>query len=53
MTGRWKPLNVVTKKVFNYYDSLHSNVETSCTTVFIVDLCRDRDNHRYAVFTYS
>ena len=49
-----KPLNVVMKKVFNY-DSLHSNVATICslTAIAIVDLCRDRDNHRYDVFTHS
>ena len=47
-----KPLNVVMKKVFNY-DSLHSNVDDICTATTIVDLCRDRDNHRYDVFTHS
>ena len=40
------------KKVFNY-DSLHSNVDTICTATAIVDLCRDRDNHRYDVFIHS
>ena len=47
-----KPLNVVMKKVFNY-DSLHSNVDTMYTATAIVDLCRDRDNQRYDVFTHS
>ena len=47
-----KPLNVIMKKVFNY-DSLHSNVDTICTATTIVDLCRDRDNYRYDVFTHS
>ena len=48
MHGWKKPLNVVMKKVFNY-DSLHSNVDAKT----IVNLCRDRDNHRYDVFTHS
>ena len=47
-----KLLNVVMKKVFNC-DILHSNVDTICTGTSIVDLCRDRDNHRYDVFTHS
>ena len=47
-----KPLNVVMKKVLNY-DSLHSNVDTICTATAIVDICRDRDNQRYDVFTLS
>ena len=47
-----KPLNVVMKKVYNY-DSLHSNVDDICTATALVDLCRDRDNHRYDVFTHS
>ena len=45
-----KPLNVVMKKVFNY-DSLHSNVDDIFTATTIVDFCRDRDNHRYDVFS--
>ena len=45
-----KPCNVVEKKVFKY-DSLHSNIDTVCTATAIVDLCQDRDNHRYDVFT--
>ena len=44
--------NVVMKKVYNY-DSLHSNVDDICTATALVDLCRDRDNHRYDVFTQS
>ena len=40
------------EKVFNY-DSLHSNVDTICTATAIIDLCRDRDNHRYDVFIHS
>ena len=47
-----KPLNVVMKKVY-IYDSLHSNVDDICTATALVDLCRDRDNHRYDVFTHS
>ena len=47
-----KPLNVLMKKVYNYA-SLHSNVDDICTATAIVDLCRDRDNHRYDVFTHS
>ena len=47
-----KPLNVVMKNVF-IYDSLHSNVDDICIATAIVDLCRDRDNHRYDVFTHS
>ena len=44
-----KPLNVLMKKVYNYA-SLHSNVDDICTATALVDLCRDRDNHRYDVF---
>ena len=47
-----KPLNVLMKKVYNYA-SLHSNVDDICTATALVDLCRDRDNHRYDVFTHS
>ena len=47
-----KPLNVLMKKVYNYA-SLHSNVDDICTATAIVDLFRDRDNHRYDVFTHS
>ena len=47
-----KPLNVLMKKVYNYA-SLHSNVDDICTATAIVDLCRDRDNHRYDVITHS
>ena len=47
-----KPLNVVMKKVV-IYDNLHSNVDDICTATAIVDLCRDRDNHRYDVFIHS
>ena len=43
-----KSLNIVLTKVFNY-DSLHLNVDTICTATAIVDLCQDRDNHRYDV----
>ena len=46
-----KPLNVVMKMVI--YDSLHSNVDDICTATALVDLCRDRDNYRYDVFTHS
>ena len=47
-----KPLNVLMKKVFNY-DSLHSNVDDICIAITaIVDLCQDRDNHRYDVFKH-
>ena len=47
-----RPLNVVMKKDFNY-DSLHSNVDDISTETAIVDSCRDRDNHKYDVFTHS
>ena len=47
-----KPLTVLMKKVYNYA-SLHSNVDDICTATALVDLCRDRDNHRYDVFTHS
>ena len=40
------------KKVI-IYDSIHSNVDDICTATAIVDLCRDRDNHRCDVFTHS
>ena len=44
--------NLCTKKVFNY-DSLQSNVDVICIPTAIVDLCRDKDNRRYDVFTHS
>ena len=45
-------MNYMNRRVFNY-DSLHSNVETSCTETAIVDICRDKDNYIYDVFTHS
>ena len=50
--GWKKPLNVVRKKVF-IYDSLYLNVDSICIATAIVELCRDRDNHRYDVLTHS
>ena len=47
-----KPLNIVMKKVYAY-DSLHTDVDIRCTANAIVDLCQDRDNQRYDVFTSS
>ena len=35
------------------YDKLHTDVDIQCTANAIVDLCQDRDNHRYDVFTCS
>ena len=35
------------------YDKLHTDVDIQCTANAIVDLCQDRDNHRYDVFTSS
>ena len=47
-----KPLNIVMQKVYAY-DKLHTDVDIQCTANAIVDLCQDRDNHRYDVFTSS
>ena len=44
--------NIVMKKV-NAYDSLQPDVDIQCTANAIVDLCQDRDNQRYDVFTSS
>ena len=35
------------------YDKLNTDVDIQCTANAIVDLCQDRDNHRYDVFTSS
>ena len=45
-----KPLNIVMKKVYAS-ESLRTDVDIQCTTNAIVDLCQDRDNQRYDVFT--
>ena len=47
-----KPLNIVMKKV-HAYDSLQTDVDIQCTANAIVDLCQDRDNQTYDVFTSS
>ena len=47
-----KPLNIVMKKE-HAYGSLHTDVDIQCTANAIVDLCQDRDNQRYDVFTSS
>ena len=47
-----KPLNIVMEKVYAN-DKLHTDVDIQCTANAIVDLCQDRDNHRYDVFTSS
>ena len=47
-----KPLNIVMEKVYAH-DKLHTDVDIQCTANAIVDLCQDRDNHRYDVFTSS
>ena len=47
-----KPLNIVLEK-FYAYDKLHTDVDIQSTANAIVDLCQDRDNHRYDVFTSS
>ena len=55
MWNRWKAVTTLFNSradVYNY-DSLHSNVDDNCTATAIVDLSRDRDNHRYDVFTHS
>ena len=52
MYGWGKPLNIVMEKVYAY-DSLHTDVDIQCTANAIVDLCQDRDNQRYDVFTSS
>ena len=36
-----------------YYDSLHTDVDIQRTANAIVDVCQDRDNQRYDVFTRS
>ena len=47
-----KPLNIVMEKVYAY-DKLHTDVDIQCTANAIIDLCQDRDYHRYDVFTSS